>query len=75
MKDYIVNIENYCVNNQNYCVNKFNYCVNKFNYCVNNFEFDIQPFVCPQLASLQGSLHFVNPYPDLYDLQGNVQKT
>ncbi|MDD3279943.1 MAG: hypothetical protein PHC83_00015 [Bacteroidales bacterium] len=51
------------------------YIVNIENYCVNNFGFDIQPFVCPQLASLQGSLHFVNLYPDLYDLQGNAQKT
>jgi len=45
------------------------------NYCVNNFGFDIQTLGGTQLASLQGSLHFVNPYPDLYDLQGNVQKT
>ncbi|MDD4210521.1 MAG: RHS repeat-associated core domain-containing protein [Bacteroidales bacterium] len=68
-------MKNYYVKNKNYCVNKYNYCVNKFNYCVNNFGFDIQTLGCAQLASPQGSLHFVNPYPDLCNLQGNAQET
>jgi RHS repeat-associated protein len=68
-------MKNYCVKNKNYCVNKINYCVNKLIYCVNNFGFDIQPFGCTQLASPQGSLNFVNPYPDLCNLQGNAQET
>ncbi|MDD3280925.1 MAG: RHS repeat-associated core domain-containing protein [Bacteroidales bacterium] len=68
-------MKNYSVKNKNYCVNNEKYCVNKLIYCVNNFGFDIQPFGCAQLASPQGSLNFVNPYPDLCNLQGNAQET
>ena len=75
MKNYSVKNKNYCVNNEKYCVNNENYCVNKLMYCVNNFGFDIQTLGCTQLASPQGSLNFVNPYPDLCNLQGNAQET
>jgi RHS repeat-associated protein len=68
-------MKNYSVKNKNYCVNNEKYCVNKLIYCVNNFGFDIQTLGCAQLASPQGSLHFVNPYPDLCNLQGNAQET